>query len=230
MILGGSSGIGFGVAEGAMREGARVVIGSTNKEKVDAAVAPLGTGASGFAVDVRDETSLKEFFSRVGAFEHLVFTAGDAGRSYAIGPVAQMDLASAGEAARVRFWGALAAIKHSQATLAPNGSVTLTDGVLAQMPMKGAFLATAFAGTVQHLVRGRAMDLAPIRVNSVCPGLIFTERVVLWGEENIRKATQQLPIPRAGAVHEAAEAYLYLMRGSYTTGQTLIVDGGRTLV
>jgi NAD(P)-dependent dehydrogenase (short-subunit alcohol dehydrogenase family) len=59
---------------------------------------------------------------------------------------------------------------------------------------------------------------------------MLTERVAPWGDEMIRKITENLPLPRAGTAGEAAQAYLYLMRGSYTTGQVIVVDGGRSLL
>lgn len=79
-IIGGSSGIGYAVAECALAEGARVVIASSNAANVEAAVARLGEGASGSVVNVNDEASVAAFFERLGAFNHLVFTAGDGRR------------------------------------------------------------------------------------------------------------------------------------------------------
>jgi NAD(P)-dependent dehydrogenase (short-subunit alcohol dehydrogenase family) len=96
--------------------------------------------------------------------------------------------------------------------------------------MKGAAIATAMAGSIEHLVRGLAFELAPVRVNVVCPGFVLTERSKLYPEELLKRYTSTLPLPRSATPAEAAEAYLYLMRGGYTTGQVLIVDGGRSLV
>ena len=90
------------------------------------------------------------------------------------------------------------------------------------------------AGAIEHLTRALAVDLAPLRVNAVCPGYILTE---VWNsipedrrEEHLRKMTERQPLARAGTPEEAAESYLYLMRGSFTTGQVLVVDGGMTLI
>jgi NAD(P)-dependent dehydrogenase (short-subunit alcohol dehydrogenase family) len=77
---------------------------------------------------------------------------------------------------------------------------------------------------------GLARDLAPIRVNAVCLGLILNEQVQNMGEAVIKGYTAHLPLPRGGAVEEAAEAYLYLMRATYVTGQIVRVDGGGSLV
>jgi NAD(P)-dependent dehydrogenase (short-subunit alcohol dehydrogenase family) len=234
VVIGGSSGIGFAVAQGALREGAKVVVGSSGAAKVDAAVARLGAGASGSTVDVRDETSVAAFFERTGAFDHLVFTAGDWGAIRGAPPIAQLDLTAAHAVFTVRFWGALAAVKHAQGRISARGSITLTDGVVAHRPRKGAALNTAMAGAVEHLTRSLAVDLAPVRVNAVCPGLVLTE---VWNSipeaqraEQLRKMTERLPVPRAGDPDEVAQAYLYLMRGGYSTGQVLVVDGGMTLI
>jgi NAD(P)-dependent dehydrogenase (short-subunit alcohol dehydrogenase family) len=234
VVIGGTSGIGFAVAEGALAEGASVVVGSSGAANVEAAVGRLGAGASGHPVDVRDEASVAGFFESVGAFDHLVFTAGDWGAMRGGGAVAELDLAGANATFTVRFWGALAAIKHAQGRIAANGSIVLTDGVVAHRPRKGGALSTAMAGAVEHLTRALAVDLAPVRVNAVCPGLILTD---VWNsipadrrEEQLRRMTELQPLPRVGAPAEVAEAYLHLMRASYTTGQVLVVDGGRTLV
>jgi NAD(P)-dependent dehydrogenase (short-subunit alcohol dehydrogenase family) len=229
VILGGSSGIGYAVAECAQAEGAQVVIGSSTAAKVDAALARLGQGASGGVVDVQDEASLAAFFQAQGAFDHLVFTAGD-WTGFAPAPLAEMDIDAASEGLKVRFWGALRAIKQALGHISPEGSITLTDGVLAHRPMKGLPLATAFGGATEHLVRALAVDLAPIRVNTVCPGLVLTERLAQWPPEMIRQMTARQPVPRAADPAEAAQAYLYLMRGGYTTGQVIVVDGGGMLV
>src|SRR5690242_12721242 len=160
VIVGGTSGIGFAVAEAALREHADVVVVSSRKDKVDAAMKRLD-GTKGFAVDVRKEDEVKDFFGLLGAFDHLVFTAGDWGPMTG-GALADLDLARAGEAFAVRFWGALTCIKYAHKTINAGGSITLTDGMIAHRPRKGAALSSAMAGSVEHLVQGLAVDLAPV--------------------------------------------------------------------
>ena len=206
-----------------------MIVGSSSADKVGGAVARLGAGASGNAVDVKDDASVNAFFEGVGAFDHLVFTAGDWNRPGG-GTVADLDLATAPQAMSVRFWGALRAIKRAKSTISAEGSITLTDGMLAHRPIKGALLSTAFAGAAEHLTRGLAVDLSPIRVNCVCPGLVLTEMVAPWPDEMVKRYVAGQPIPRGAAPDEVAQAYLYLMRAGYTTGQVIVVDGGRSLV
>ncbi|HTO54298.1 MAG TPA: SDR family oxidoreductase [Myxococcota bacterium] len=234
VVIGGSSGIGFAVAERAVREGAQVHLGSSSAVRVEAAVKRLGAAASGAAVDAKDEASVAAFFEQGGPLDHLVFTAGDWPALLRPAAVAELDLAGANAVFAVRFWGALSAIKHAQGRISPRGSITLTNGVVAHRPRKGAVLNTAMAGAIEHLTRALAVELAPVRVNVVCPGLVLTE---VWNSipeetraEQLRRMTARLPLPRAGDPDEVAEAYLYLMRGGYSTGQVLIVDGGMTLI
>ena len=229
VVIGGASGVGFAIAAAAQAEGARVVIGSSQAANVDAAVARLGGGASGSVVDVNDEASIAGFFERLGRFDHMAFTAGDWGAGF-FAPTRDMDLAAAREGLGVRFWGALASAKYACRTIAEDGSITITGGMLAHRPMKGAPLVTAVAGAIEFLTLGLAVDLAPIRVNAVCLGIVLTERTKSMGEAALQAFTARQPLPRGGDPAEAAQAYLYLMHGGYTTGQVLRVDGGGSAV
>jgi NAD(P)-dependent dehydrogenase (short-subunit alcohol dehydrogenase family) len=234
VIVGGASGIGFAVAEGAIAEGAEVVIGSSRPENVQAAGAKLGNKASGHPVDVKVEDAVAHFFEWVGPFDHLVFTAGDWGGFRSPRPLAETDLDAAAEGYAVRHWGALKAIKHGAPRMREGGSVVLTNGMIAHRPQKGRPISTAMAGGIEHLVSGLAVDLAPIRVNAACPGAI---RTGVWDsipadarEAQLAAMTRRLPIPRVGEPAEVAEAYLYLLKAGYTTGQVLLVDGGGSVV
>ena len=163
VVIGGTSGIGYAVAEAALADGARVIVGSSQAANVEAAVARLGKGASGHAVNVKDEADVAAFFERVGTFNHLVFTAGDWGGRGAR-TLAETDLVQAQDLSAVRYWGAVAAIKHAYASMPKDGSITLTNGMIAHKPRKGAALSTGMAvAAIEHLVRGLAVDLAPIR-------------------------------------------------------------------
>jgi NAD(P)-dependent dehydrogenase (short-subunit alcohol dehydrogenase family) len=228
VVIGGASGVGFAVAAAAIEAGADVVVGSSQTARIDAAAERLGRGAEGRTVDVRDEASVAAFFDAAGPFEHLVFTAGDWGQRF--GSTRDLDIEAGKARQEVRFWGAVRAAKHAIRHLAKDGSITLTGGMLAHRPMRGTPLTTASANATEGLAMGLARDLAPIRVNAVCLGLILSEHVQTMGEAAITGFTANLPLPRAGTVEEAAEAYLYLMRATYVTGQTVRVDGGGSLV
>lgn len=225
VVIGGTSGIGRAVAQASLQAGAIVHIGSSNAEKLKATLALLGAGASGAILDVCDEASVETFFADAGPLDHLAFTAGDwTRRRTQIGP--KFNLEDAKASFDTRFWGALLAIKHALPVLSPSGSITLTSGLYAHRPAKGTSLTTALTGATEHLVQGLAIDLAPIRVNVVTAGFIDTEAWAAMPDEAKQGVTAPQAIPRPGHPDEVAEAFLYFMRGSYTTGQSAIVDGG----
>lgn len=225
VLIGGTSGIGFGVAEAAKAQGASVLVASSTKEKIDSAVARLGPGAAGAIIDAGSEPDVERFFREIGPFDHLVFTAGDWDR-----PADQWDLEASQWIFRIRFWGALRAIKHSRNTIARDGSITLTDGAAGRRPRRGQAISSAGAMAIENLVRGLAIELAPVRVNCVCPGLLISEATSAMPRELLQSRVASQPLPRPGTIEEVAEAYLYLMRGTYTTGDVLLVEGGYTLV
>lgn len=230
VVIGGTSGIGRAVALAATELGADVIVASSSAEKIEKARGQFSNAVEVLGVDVRDEAQVAALFEKVGTLDHLVYTAGDWGGAMGGGA---LDLARADDVFAVRFWGALTAAKHAHKRMPAGGSITFTDGMVAHRPRKGAAVSVAMAGAVEHLVRGLAVDLAPIRVNAVCPGYIMTD---IWAgvPEDVRKArlkiTERYPVPRGGEPSECAEAYLYLMKGGYTTGQVLHVDGGMGLV
>ena len=230
VVIGGASGIGFAVAELARAQGAAVVIGSSREANVSAAVECL-QGATGRTVDLREEASVAGFFQALGAFDHLAITAGDWGGSMFYASSRDLDLEQARALLEVRFWGLLAAVKHGCRTIAQDGSITLTSGMLTHRPMKGAPLPTALGGAAEYLARALAMDLSPVRVNAVCPGIVLTDHVKqTMPEAMLQSMVAPLPVPRGASPEEAAKAYVYLMLNGYATGQILPVDGGGLVV
>lgn len=233
VCIGGGSGIGFAVARAALSQGAEVVIASSSAARIEASVAGLGAGARGAVVDVTDDASVAGLFDQLGGFHHLVYTAGD-WSDVGGGPIGELDLEAAASVFGVRFWGAVRAVKFAARHIAPDGSITLTDGMFAHRPRAGGAVRSAMLGGIEHLAQGLAVELAPVRVNCVCPGLIETE---IWDvrlphdrrAELVRRMTERQALPRAGQPDEAAAAYLYLMQAGYTTGQVLRVDGGSSL-
>lgn len=230
LVVGGGSGIGYAVARAAKAEGAAIVIASTNADKLAAAAERLG-GADTARIDITDEAGVEAYFAGSGSFDHIVSTAGDWGKARR-GPFVDMVLDDAKALFGVRFWGSATLAKHGAGALPSGGSLTLTSGMSAFRPQKGSVMATAMAGSVEHLVYGLAVELAPLRVNGVFPGGVATEIFqglpdAMRQAEEARFASQ--PLPRIGEPAEVAEAYLYLMKCGYVTGQILQVEGGGML-
>jgi NAD(P)-dependent dehydrogenase (short-subunit alcohol dehydrogenase family) len=231
VILGGSSGIGLAVAEQAASQGAKLVIASSNAERVQKAIESLGGNAQGHTLDLSDEQAVETLFAKLGAFDHLVFTAGD---SLHLHDLATTDLKQARRAFELRYWAALAAVKYGSKNIRKGGSVVLTTGVAGQRPQKGWVVAASVCGTIEAMTRGLAVELAPIRVNAVSPGVVRTN---LWQNMSAAEREQlyesvgnSLPVGRVGEPHDIAQAFVFLMQEGFCTGQILVVDGGTVLV
>jgi NAD(P)-dependent dehydrogenase (short-subunit alcohol dehydrogenase family) len=231
VIVGGSSGIGLAVAEQLALQGAEIVLVSGNAARVQGAAKSIGGKAQGQAVDVSDEKAVAGFFANLGAFDHLVFTAGD---SLQLHKLADTDLKQARRAFELRYWSALAAVKYGSPQIRKGGSVVLTTGVAGQRPHSGWVIAASVCGTIEALTRALAIELAPIRVNAVSPGVVRTN---LWQnmssaerEQLFESVGKRLPVGRVGEAHDIAQAYLFLMQEGFATGQTVVVDGGTVLV
>lgn len=231
IILGGSSGIGLAVAQQASSQGASVVIVSSNPDRIQKAVQSLGGTAEGQAADLSDERAIAALFAKLGPMDHLVFTAGDTLHLHAL---ADTDLTQARRAFELRYWSALAAAKYASPHIRKGGSIVLTTGVAGLRPHKGWVVAASVCGTIDALTRALAVELAPIRVNAVSPGVVRTN---LWQsmdaaarEDLFESVGKSLPVGRVGEAHDIAQAYLFLMQEGFSTGQTVVVDGGTVLV
>jgi NAD(P)-dependent dehydrogenase (short-subunit alcohol dehydrogenase family) len=231
VVLGGSSGIGLATAQAAAREGANVVIASSRRARIDEALTTLPAGAEGHVLDLADSDAAQALFARLGVFDHLVFTAGE---TLQLGPLATTDFDAARRFFTLRFWGAYCAAKFGSSSIRSGGSIVFTSGVAGRRPHPGWSLGASICAAMEGLTRALAVELAPIRVNIVSPGVV---RTALWANmaEAERAALYQqvsdrLPVGHVGDAAEIAQAYLYLMRQTYSTGQVLAVDGGAVLV
>ena len=231
VVLGGSFGIGLATAQAAAREGAAVVIGSSRQGRIDAALATLPANACGHAVDLVDEAAMRRLFEQIGGFDHLVFTAGEA---LQLANLADGDVAAARGFFELRYWGAYTAAKHGSGRIRAGSSIVFTSGIAEARPHVGWAVAASTCGAMEALTRAVTVELAPIRVNIVSPGVV---RTPLWAdmteahrEALYRGSAAALPVGHVGEPSEIAEAYLYLMRQSYGTGQVLVADGGALLV
>lgn len=230
VIVGGTSGIGFATAKSFLSQGAQVIVASRSQEKVDAAVKELGT-AQGYVLDFQDERQTKQFFEKIGDFDHLVVTAAGGGTSNgAFGSLA-IDVARAEFDSK--FWGQYATVKAALPFIRRSGSITLTSGAYAARPAKGASTMVAINSAIEGLVRTLAIDLAPIRVNVVSPGAVDTP--VFSGMDAESRAAmfqmiaQSILLQHVAKPEEIAEAYVYLATNTYTTGSVLQVEGGAIL-
>jgi len=230
VILGGTSGIGLATAAAAAGRGGEVTVVSRSQESVDRALAGLPSGTRGRAVDLADPGLVTELFDELGSIDHLVFTAGE---PLTLMTLDKLDLDQARQFFCLRYFGALWAAHAAAPHLRPGGSITLTTGIAGRRPGPGWAVAASICGAIESLTRALAVELAPIRVNAVSPGVV---RSPLWDsmshdsrEQLYRDTAASIPAGRVGEPGDIARAYLYCLTQPFATGSILTVDGGTVL-
>ncbi|MEO0498878.1 MAG: SDR family oxidoreductase [Pseudomonadota bacterium] len=227
VCIGGSGGMGRGVAEAALELGADVVVTSRSKSKADQVARELG--CRGESIDIYDETSVSDFFTRVGRFTHLMITAGAVGRS-------SFGETPPGEAERFmqgKVWGTHRCIWHAKDQLEADGSITLITGGYSQIiDDRAGHAHTAFRAT-EAMAQVAAVSLAPIRCNVLRPGFIDSD---LWAEmpddERVTLRRTEAGRTMIGRIVEPVEFGRFavaLMQTPIVTGAVIPVDAGRHL-
>ncbi|SAL36229.1 short chain dehydrogenase [Caballeronia sordidicola] len=227
LIVGGSSGIGAASARAFAARGALITIASRNQSKLDFAANEIGGDIVTAILDTTDETSIESFFANANSFDHIVVSAAET----ASGPIGQLVLAEAYASMNSKFWGAYRIAKAAKIT--DGGSLTLVSGFLSIRPSKSSVLQGAINAALEALARGLALELSPVRVNTVSPGLVATS---LWSKLNnearqamFEAAAARLPARCVGQPEDVANAVVYLATTPYATGSTVVVDGGGSI-
>src|SRR3982074_1354126 len=222
VVIGGSSGIGLATAEMAKREGADVIIASRNAERLNAAAEKLG--ATAIAADVTSDESVAALFQNCGPVDHVVVTAAQL-RSGPFKTVAMEDVRATMEG---KFWGAWRCARAAE--FRAGGSLTLVSGFLSIRPRPNSAIVGAANGAIESLARGLALELAPVRVNAVSPGIIDPPIRAAMPEEARRdmlaKTAASLPVGRVGVGEDIARQILAFMTIGFATGSIVYIDGG----
>ncbi|WP_176097026.1 SDR family oxidoreductase [Burkholderia cepacia] len=224
LVVGGSSGIGEATAHAFAEAGAKVTIASRDAARLAASKDRIGYGVSTGVMDITDDASVRAFLDSAGEFDHVVVSAAQT----ATGPVRGLELDDAYAAMDSKFWGAYRIARAVR--IRQGGSLTFVSGFLSVRPSKNSVLQGAINAALESLARGLALELAPVRVNTVSPGLIATP---LWSKIDAEArdrmyegAAARLPAGRVGQPEDVANAVLYLASTPYATGSTVLVDGG----
>jgi NAD(P)-dependent dehydrogenase (short-subunit alcohol dehydrogenase family) len=223
-IIGGSAGMGLGIAQAAVSAGANVIIGGRSEAKLNAALEKLGKGAKSHKIDSSDESSVKVFFEFCGGIDHLAIP----GSSVKTGPFKETPLENVLYSINNKFVGPMLCAKH--ALLNEGGSIVFFSGILAERPGDSSLLG-AINAAVETLAKGLAIELAPLRVNVVSPGMTEGTDAYLKLPEAAREGMfqqfrEKLPTRRVGTPEDMAHAALFLMENPFVTGHVLAVDGG----
>lgn len=229
MVIGGSSGIGLACAEAARDAGASVVIVGRSPKKLGRAKAQIGADIRTLVADVTDEASVRDLFRQVERVDHLLVAAAE---TAAVG-VVEAEESDVRPTLDIRVWGGFFAAKHAAPAM-DGGSITFMSGTSSHRPYPGAAMVAASGGAVEAFARALALELAPVRVNTICAGFVDTPLLdAYYGDgrdEAVRELAERLPVGRIGTPEDIADGAMFLMGNGFVTGTVLHIDGGKLLV
>lgn len=248
LVIGGTSGMGFCVAEAALEYGAIVTVASSTQPKLDKTVERLQTAYPHYKeniksvrcdlMDVANLDATMENILKAAAggdsasnkVDHIVYTASPPIDTPLLPDITVDGILRGGNA---RVAAALILAKHAlhwmPATL--NSSFTMTSGTMADKPNNGWVIGASYNSASFGMTRALALEMKPVRVNTVVPGLVNTELLQDMNyPEDLLEAMRNMALTQTvGTPEDVAEAYIYLMRDHFTTGTVLRTDGGRML-
>ncbi|NWD48292.1 SDR family oxidoreductase [Pseudomonas gingeri] len=210
IVIGGNSGIGKALATALSERPGRVQVVSRSN-----------------GLDVSDSASVERYFASVGAVDHVIFTAGS---QAPVGALSSLDLQAAKAAFDTKFWGTLAVAKAAAAHIKPGGTLTLTSGFLSRRTVPGTLVKTTMNAAIEAVAKILAVELAPIRVNVISPGLTDTEAYQGMDPKvrgaMLEQAAATLPARRFGRAEDIAQGFLFVIDNPFISGATIDIDGG----
>lgn len=230
VIVAGTSGIGRQLAQDAIGRGAHVTVTGRDADAVQAVADAIEGEVATAVVDLGNEASIEELATELArrdvVVDHLISLA----NAPAKGPVEKLERDAIIRAFDAKVIGALLLVKH----LRPTVSVTLFSGIVAWRPRPGMAVTATTNGAVAFLAQALAVELAPVRVNAVSPGIIDSGAWDALGTEGKDKlyaeAAARNPARRIGSPQDVSAAVLDAISNQFLTGTVLHLDGGARLV
>jgi NAD(P)-dependent dehydrogenase (short-subunit alcohol dehydrogenase family) len=243
LLVGGTGGVGLGVAHALLQSGASVAITGSRETKLAETLKQLRAQyptiqdqINGYVCNLASEDveeNVASLFKQLPKLNHIVYLAGD--RLPTV-DLADITATSVAKSSQVRVTGALMVAKYGVSHLesSPKSSIVITSGSIASKPIPGGWALLSFIGAgLGGLTRQLAFDLAPIRVNCVAPGVVATDLWDPMGEEAKQQffdsESKKLCTGQVGQAEDVAEAYTYLMKDCNVTGTMIDTNGGQFL-
>ena len=228
LVVGRGSGLARAVVLAARDTGAQVIAVGRDRETLAAAYAGE-PGVSTETVDLTDESSIAALSERLGPVDHVVSTASARAR----GRLADLDRDAIRLSFDTKVIGPLMLAKHFAPRMNQGGSFVIFSGVAAAKIAIGTMGVAITNAAADTLARSLALELAPIRVNAISPGVIDTGAWDAFGEQGkadyFADISARNPARRIGTPDDIAQGVLFAMTSTFLTGQTLHIDGGEPL-
>jgi len=227
LVIGRGSGIARAIALRARSEGGQVIVAGRDRAKLANSYDDPRISAE--TIDITDDDSIVALADRVGPVDHVVSTASARAR----GKLADLQRQNLLQSFDTKVIGPTMLAKHFASQINPGGSFVLFSGVHAFKHNVGYLGVGITNGAVDFLTRWLAVELAPIRVNAISPGVIDTGAWDAMGDDGKRYYFEHIaahnPAGRIGTPDDIAAAVLFAMTNTFMTGVTLKIDGGEPL-
>jgi NAD(P)-dependent dehydrogenase (short-subunit alcohol dehydrogenase family) len=222
VVIGGTAGLGRAIALAYVGRGARVGVGGRDAARAGAVAAELGGNAYGLAIDVADPEGIGDALRELGAVDRLVVTAilrdQNAVRSY--------DIEGAVRLSTMKLVGYTEIVHQLADRLSTDASILLFGGLAKDRPYPGSTTVTSVNGAVATLIRSLAIELAPVRVNAIHPGIVADTAAWSGREDALARVLERTPTGRHVQTSDVVDASLFLLENPSMNGANLEVDGG----
>jgi NAD(P)-dependent dehydrogenase (short-subunit alcohol dehydrogenase family) len=220
VVIGGTSGIGLEIARRAVARGDEVVLSGRDAARAEAVARDLGGDARGIAVDIADPAGIAARLADIGTVDHLVLAAIERDQNTA----AAYDITRATYLVTLKLVGYTEVIHALLPRMGPAAAVVLFGGLAKDRPYPGSTTVSTINGGVTGMVHTLAVELAPIRVNAIHPGIVADSP--FWAGKPLDHVVARTPIGRTATMVEVAGATEFLLHNGGVNGVNLAVDGG----
>jgi NAD(P)-dependent dehydrogenase (short-subunit alcohol dehydrogenase family) len=230
VVIGGSAGIGFETARRARAEGANVILTARNGERLERAASEVG-GTSTAAFDATDFERLGRFFDELRTpVDHVLVTG--PGPYYA--PLKEFDVAKARRDIEAHIFLPIEVARNASGKVRAGGTLLFMSGTGGRHSAPGFALISALTAAGPALIKNLALELAPIRVNSIAAGFVDTPLSAAILGDDLEKRRDELratlPIRRVVGPADIAALAVHIMTNTALTGATYDIDGGQQLL
>jgi NAD(P)-dependent dehydrogenase (short-subunit alcohol dehydrogenase family) len=236
IVTGASRGIGFAIAQRFVAEGAKVCITGRDAAALDTAVKDLGgpdvaIGVAGKGDNADHRAEVVD--TVLGAFGPVTLLVNNIGINPAYGPLGSLDLGAARKMLDVNLLGTLGWVQEAlRGGLTEGGSIINISSISGVRPAPGIGFYGVTKAALIHLTEELAVELAPkVRVNAVAPAVVKTRFATALYEGREDEVAAKYPLKRLGIPEDVAGtvAFLCSRDAEWITGQTIVIDGGKTL-
>jgi len=223
LIVGGTSGIGKHLARVLAVRGDEVVITGRDKARAEAAAAEVGGRTRGLALDLAEPAAIEGRLAGLGPVKNLVIAAIERDDN----SVRKFDVARAQRLVTLKLVGYPEVVHVLASRFSPEASIVLFGGLAKERPYPGSTTVTTVNGGVNNMVKTLAVELAPVRVNAVHPGIVGDSPA--WAgkpPEVLQRVVARTPLGRLVTMEEVSGTVLFLLDNKGINGVNMYVDGG----